>query len=90
MTFWTNGPTIKYNLVYEKGARIMSNISRKQKIQKTGDESVIRTCLSCKYYIPHYIKVGNEFKVSAFGHCTYPQIKSRTADKLACAYYKER
>ena len=47
-------------------------------------------CGKCIHYIPHYIKMGDDYKSSAFGHCSYPQIKVRKSDCKACAFFERK
>lgn len=91
LTFWPNSPNIilLHSITYrKKGIKVKQKANTRDILGKD-EENVYKTCMGCQYYIPHYIKVDNTFKRSAFGHCTFPQIKVRTVDHLACVYYVE-
>ena len=45
------------------------------------------TCKTCAHYRQHYIlKERKIFRVYC-GHCTYPKIKAKRPDSMACAHY---
>lgn len=47
-------------------------------------------CGECKHFIRHYIKSSKSFNPIDHGHCTYPMIKNRTIDHMACTYFEEK
>ena len=46
-------------------------------------------CAQCVYYIPHYIKFGeNLYDLIRCGHCTFPRKKHRDAYAKACPHFQ--
>ena len=56
----------------------------------------VATCSDCKHFIQHYGR-RNDIEAAASGlrfyklncgHCTYPRIKNRSPETIACNYFE--
>ena len=45
-------------------------------------------CENCRYFRRHYIVDSQRCTPVNCGHCTYPRIKKRTPDTLACGHFE--
>lgn len=56
-----------------------------------------QTCENCKYFVPHYIKIGSKYinRVEGCGHCRCARFKFKAFYKrekydLPCDYWEEK
>ena len=49
-----------------------------------------QTCKQCRYFRQHYVLNSQMCVAVDCGHCVYPRIKHRRAEKQACDHFAER
>lgn len=62
-------------------------MTQKERLYFGGVTKETRMCANCAHYIDHFMKSNGEFYLLAFGHCTYPRIKNRSAYD-ECKYFE--
>lgn len=56
--------------------------------KKLGEENIKpKACECCKFYIQHYVKIGERYAETYCGHCTHGRVKERKP-KDTCKYFE--
>lgn len=71
----------------EKENEELRDIIKSLKQETMKSESKPMACEHCKFYIQHYGKFQDEFRVLHAGHCTRGRVKSRKPD-ASCEYFE--
>lgn len=57
------------------------------KTQFATEQSKPRACEYCKFFIQHYVRLGNSYDKTYCGHCTHGNCKKRKPDDT-CKYFE--